>query len=263
MLPLLATGRHRLWTVEQVVAFSRYVGLVVAVFAALLVAPRATTAGWGFVRRGLRREDTSPEVLPVDVRAGVRAEPHRRRGHLRHFHGAEADEDVEVLDAQAPAKRVRRSGRLDLSVLDLVESRAVLLLLCGLLLRFLGDLVRLLPGGAVIVGDLVLVLVTFLVMRYVIYTYVPVEKVVAEVAPRMARAHAPFDQLLRVVLLSAAVVLLVTWPSQVGWQLASKALGGELREQRVLVAWACELPWLLGLTWLLVRQRLATAPASR
>jgi hypothetical protein len=119
-----------------------------------------------------------------------------------------------------------------------------------------------LPGGAVMAGDLALVLVTFLVMRRVIYTYVPLERIVQEVRPYAARAHAPFDQLMRVVLLSVALTLLATWPSQVGWQLASNALGGELRESRVLIAWACELPWLGGLTWLVVRQRLTTAPAT-
>ncbi|MDX6219220.1 MAG: hypothetical protein QOJ48_901 [Frankiales bacterium] len=242
---------------EQLVAFSRYVGLVVAVFSALLVAPRATAAGWAFARRGFRRAETE-EFTPVQVREGVRTAGHR---HLRHFHGADPTEEVEVLDADGPRRRADRR-RSDLApLLELVDSRAVLVLLTGLLLVFAGDLVRLLPDGAVLSGDLVLVAVTFLVMRHVIYTYVPVERF--EVAARLDRAHAPFDQLMRLVLLSAAVALLVTWPSQVGWQLASHSLGGRLHDQRVLVAWACELPWLLGLAWVVVRQRLAASAASR
>lgn len=237
---------------EQVVAFSRYVGLVVAVFAALLVAPRATSAAWAFARRGFRRAEEDA-FTPVRVREGVRAGGHR---HLRHFRGGDPLEEVEVLDTHGPRHRHRRRARRDLSpLLDLVDSRAVLVLLTGLLLVFAGDLVRLLPRAAVMGGDLVLVLVTFLVMRHVIYTYVPVERV--DLGRPFERAHAPFDQLMRLVLLSVAVALLATWPSQVGWQLATHSLGGQLREQRFVVAWACELPWLLGLAWLAVRQRLS------
>lgn len=241
---------------EQVVAFSRYVGLVVAVFAALLVAPRATSAAWAFARRGFRREQEE-EYTPVHVREGVHV-PGRR--HLRHFHGSDPLDEVEVLDTHGPRWRPQRS-RLELApLLDVVDSRSVLVLLTGLLLVFAGDLVRLLPGGAVLGGDLALVVVTFVVMRHVIYTYVPVERL--EVAKRLERAHAPFDQVMRLVLLSSAVALLLTWPSQVGWQLASHSLGGQLHDRRLLVAWACELPWLLGLTWVVVRQRLVTAPAT-
>lgn len=237
-------------------AFSRYVGLVVAVFAALLVAPRATTAAWAFARRGFRRAETE-ELAPVHVRPGVRTGGQR---HLRHFLGDDPLDDVEVLDTHGPRRRPDRS-RVDLApLLELVDSRAVLVLLSGLLLVFAGDLVRLLPGRAVLGGDLVLVLVTFLVMRHVIYTYVPVDRF--DLGPRLERAHAPFDQVMRLVLLSAAVALLLTWPSQVGWQLASHSLGGRLRDQRVLIAWACELPWLLALTWVVVRQRLTTSRAT-
>lgn len=242
---------------EQVVAFSRYVGLVVAGFAALLVAPRATTAAWAYARRGFRRAQHE-ELAPVEVQAVVRGSGRR---HLRHFHGADPLDEVEVLDAQAPPRQ-RERRRVDLAPLvELVDRRAVLVLLTGLLLVFAGDLVRLLPEGAVMSGDLVLVVVTFLVMRHVIYSYVPVERL--DVGRRIERAHAPFDQLMRLVLLSAAVALLLTWPSQVGWQLATHSVGGRLEDQRVLVAWACELPWLLGLTWVVVRQRLVTAPARR
>ncbi|MCU1599357.1 MAG: hypothetical protein JWO22_66 [Frankiales bacterium] len=241
---------------EQVVAFSRYVGLVVAVFAALLVAPRATSAAWAYARRGFRAA-TEVDFTPVRVREGVRTDGQR---HLRHFHGDDPLDQVEVLDTHGPRHRTRRA-RLELApALELVDSRAVLVLLTGLLLVFAGDLVRLLPGGAVMTGDLVLVVVTFLVMRHVIYTYVPVERL--DLGRPLERAHAPFDQVMRLVLLSVAVTLLATWPSQVGWQLASHSLGGELRDQRVVVAWACELPWLLGLAWFVARQRVAaTSPA--
>lgn len=235
---------------EQVVAFTRYVGLVVAVFAALLVAPRATTAAWAFARRGFRRAEVDTYV-PVEVAAGVRT---TGSGHLRHFRGGDAHDDIEVLDTHGTRRRRRSDERhaLDLAPLvELVDRRAVLVLLTGLLLAFAGDLVRLMPGRGVLVGDLVLVLATFLVMRHVIYTYVPIERL--DLGRRLERAHAPFDQLLRVVLLSAAVTVLVTWPSQVGWQLASHSV---LHQQRVLVAWACELPWLLGLMWVAARQRL-------
>jgi hypothetical protein len=117
--------------------------------------------------------------------------------------------------------------------------------------------------SAVLAGDLVLVLVTFLVMRSVIYAFVPLERWAEAVRPHVTRAHAPFDQVLRLVLLATAVTLLATWPSQVGWQLATSTLGGQMRDARVLVAWACELPWLMGLTWLAVRHRLATASPAR
>ena len=242
---------------EQVVAFSRYVGLVVAVFAALLVAPRATTAAWAFARRGFRRAEIE-ELAPVQVQAVVRGSGRR---HLQHFHGDDPLDEVEVLDTHGPRWRPDRRGPDLAPLVELVDRRAVLVLLTGLLLAFAGDLVRLLPGGAVMTGDLVLVVVTFLVMRHVIYSYVPVERL--DLGSRLERAHAPFDQLMRLVLLSAAVALLLTWPSQVGWQLASHSLDGRLHDQRVLVAWACELPWLLGLTWVVVRQRLTTAPATR
>jgi hypothetical protein len=48
----------------------------------------------------------------------------------------------------------------------------------------------------------------------------------------------------------------------VGWQLASHSLGGQLHDQRLVVAWACELPWLLGVSWILVRHRVAASPAT-
>jgi hypothetical protein len=240
--------------VEQVVAFSRYVGLVVAVFAALLVAPRATAAAWAFARRGFRRA-TVEEFTPVHVRPGVRTSSH---GHLRHFRGEDPLDEVEVLDTHGPRHGTARSLPDLGPVVELVSSRAVLVLLSGLLLVFAGDLVHLLPAKAVLGGDLALVAATFLVMRQVIYSYVPLERL--DLGRRLERAHAPFDQLMRVVLLSAAVTLLLTWPSQVGWQLASHSL---LHDERMLVAWACELPWLLGLTWLVCRQRLATSPATR
>ncbi len=241
---------------EQVVAFSRYVGLVVAVFAALLVAPRATSAAWAFARRGFRVAEED-DVTPVRVREGVRTGGPR---HLQHFHGDSPLDEVEVLETHGPRHRTRRD-RPDLApLLELVDSRAVLVLLTGLLLVFAGDLVQSLPGGAVMGGDLVLVVITFLVMRHVIYTYVPVERI--DLGRPLERAHAPFDQLMRLVLLSVAVTLLATWPSQVGWQLATHSLGGELHDNRVLIAWACELPWLLGIAWFLVRLRLgATSPA--
>jgi hypothetical protein len=249
--------------VEEVEAFSRWVGLVVAVFAGVLVAPRATAASWGFLRRGLRRVTAEQPDLPVVVREGVRTEPARQRGHLRHFHGPAPHDDVEVLDTEAPPRRPRRrpAATSVAALTAVVESRAVLLLLSGLLLRFFGDLLAVLPEPAVIVGDLVLVLLTFLVLRHVVYTYVPVAQVVEVVAPRVARAHAPFDQILRLVLLSVAAVLLVTWPSQVGWQLAQRSFGTDLDQARPVVAWACELPWLLGLAWLVVRSRLREQPA--
>ena len=233
---------------EEVVAFTRWVGLVVALFAALLVAPRVTSALWFHLRRGFRPVEDDVLPTPVHVREGV---------------PLDREDDAEVLDTHTARRRNRHARRFDVGwLLELVESRAALVLVTGVVLVFAGDLVRLLPGGAVLAGDLVLVLVTFLVMRHVVYSYVPVERLVEGVRPYAARAHAPFDQLLRVVLLGVALTLLVTWPSQVGWQLASSGLGGGLRDQRVLVAWACELPWLLGLTWFVARQRLATAPAT-
>lgn len=232
---------------EQVVAFTRYVGLVVAVFAALLVAPRATAAAWAFARRGFRRAEVD-EYVPVEVAAGVRT---TGSGHLRHFRGDDPHDDIEVLETHGEHRREERRRWEVAPLVELVDRRAVLVLLTGLLLAFAGDLVRLLPGRGVLGGDLVLVALTFLVMRNVIYTYVPVERL--DLGHRLERAHAPFDQLLRLVLLSAAVTVLVTWPSQVGWQLASHSV---LHQQRVLVAWACELPWLLGLMWVAARQRL-------
>jgi hypothetical protein len=248
--------------VEQVVAFSRWVGLVVAVFAALLLAPHGTSALWRRAKHGFRRIDDDPLHTPVHVREGVRSAGRR---HLQHFHGTDPLDEAEVIDTHARQRRRRRHvRRFDVGwVVDLVDSRAALVLVVGLLLVFAGDLVQLLPGGAVLAGDLGLVAVTFLVMRQVIYTYVPVERVVEAVRPRVARAHAPFDQVLRLVLLATAVTLLVTWPSQVGWQLATNTLGGQLRDSRAVIAWACELPWLMGLTWLVVRQRLATASPAR
>ncbi len=247
---------------QQVLAFSRYVGLVVAVFAALLVAPHVTAEAWHRAKRGFRRVDDDALPTPVHVREGVRTPGTR---HLRHFHGADPLEEAEVLDTHGAARRrPGHAARFELGwATDLVDSRAALVLLVGLLLVFAGDLLRALPGGAVLAGDLVLVLVTFLVMRRVVYAFVPVERVVAAVRPHVARAHAPFDQVLRLVLLATAVTLLATWPSQVGWQLATSTLDGRLRDSRAVIAWACELPWLMGLTWLAVRQRLATAPATR
>jgi hypothetical protein len=249
--------------VQQVVAFSRWVGLVVAVFAALLLAPPVTSELWHRAKRGFRPLDDDPLHTPVHVREGVRTAGRR---HLQHFHGSDPLDEAEVLDTHAIQRRRRRHvQRLDVGwLLELVDRRAALVLVAGLLLVFAGDLLRLLPGGAVMAGDLVLVALTFLVMRHVIYTYVPVERVAEAVRPHVVRAHAPFDQVLRVVLLAIAVTLLVTWPSQVGWQLATNTLGGRLRDSRVVIAWACELPWLMGLTWLVVRQRLTTAsPATQ
>src|SRR4051812_20067343 len=104
MVPLPGVARRRrgapsLGPVEQVAAFTRYVGLVVAVFAALLVAPAATTAAWAFARRGFRRAATD-EFTPVEIREGVRASgrpagPTARRGHLQHFRGEDPLDVVE------------------------------------------------------------------------------------------------------------------------------------------------------------------------
>jgi hypothetical protein len=252
---------------SEIEEFSRYVGLVVLGFAVVLVSPRATAGAWDALRRGFRRPHEDDLDVPVVVHEVAAPTPRRRHLHLRHLHGPLPDEHVEVLDAAArvhgePLRAALRRGRALAG--QAVESRAVLLLLCGLVLRFLGDLVALLPGPAVLAGDLVLVAVTFLVMRRVVYSYVPQQRRdrTAAAADRGGRAHAPFDQILRLVLLSAALVLLVTWPSQLGWQLAEESFGGELGHAAPVVAFACELPWLLAMTWVAVRPRLRPTRAA-
>ncbi len=237
---------------SQLAQFSRYVGLVVLIGAAILLAPRATVAVWtGFARRvrsaaGWRPGTTvraERRVLPVDVRVVVRLS--RPSG--------------EVLEGSAPHRPFHEVWELSREVL---EAGAVVLALVGVVLRSLGSTVDLLPEPAVIAADLLLVLATFLVLRRVVRDYPAVPSLVLPARrrsgrPVTARTVGRLDHALSLVVLTAGGFVLLVWPSQLGLHLASAAYGDKPLAG-LLVGWACELPWLVVVGHVLARQ----APAG-
>jgi hypothetical protein len=238
---------------SKVAEFSRYVGLVVLISAAILLAPRATVAAWagltGWIRS--RCEDVvawrpgtmpaEPRTVPVDIRIPARL--------------GRAHPDAELLEHAAtgsPREALRELWGLSREV---VESGAVALAVGGVLLRWSGGLVEVLPEIAVFTGDLLLVLATFLVMQRVIRHY-PAELLPSVRSPRRARASrlpavaAPspsgrLDHAVTLVLQAVVLFVALAWPSELGRELARVFGPGSGSGTTVVVAWACELPWLL------------------
>jgi hypothetical protein len=250
---------------NPVVEFSRYVGLVVLVTTTVLLAPRATVGIWGAAGRWLRerwetarRGPVCHPTVPVEIRVPrTRARPHG---------------DVELLE---PSYRslplVAEISRMRSLLIDLVESRALVLAGSGLLLRHLGEVVAQLPKAVVMTGDLLLVLATFLVMRSVIRDY-PQEYLPrrAPAQPRRRVGARPdvgtavgVQNPAVLLLMALGLVVLLAWPSQLGQQVAaSRFSAAEVGRAGPLVALACELNWLLLVTWALTPKRLRRAPQA-
>jgi hypothetical protein len=233
---------------SQLAQFSRYVGLVVLVSAAILLAPRATVAVWagftGWLRSvvGWRPGTTVRSVqraVPVDVRVVVR---------LSHPHG-------EVIEGSLPRRPVREVWHLTREVL---EAGAVLLALLGVVLRSLGNAVDLLPEQAVLAADLLLVLATFLVLQRVVRDYPVVPSLGLPMRRRnervgVIRSAGRLDHAMSLVVMTAGGFVLLAWPSQLGLHLASLVYG-DRPLPRLLIGWACELPWLVVVGHLLARR---------
>lgn len=237
---------------SKIAEFSRYVGLVVVLSAAILLAPRATVAAWagltGWVRS--RWEDVTtwrprtmraePHAVPVEIQIPVR----RTRAHP----------EAELLEPQAaesPREAARALWGLGREVL---EAGALALAVAGLAVRSAGRLVEVLPEPAVFAGDLLLVLATFVVMQRVIRDY-PAHLLPALRHPRRPRpqrvpaAARParagrLDHALTLSLQTVAVFVTLAWPSELGRELAGTFGPHAAPGTAAVVAWACELPWL-------------------
>jgi hypothetical protein len=232
---------------SQLAQFSRYVGLVVLISAAILLAPRATVAVWagftGWARSvvGWRPGSTSvseQRTLPVDVRVVVR---------LTRPHG-------EVIEGSLPQRPVRELWRLTREVL---ETGAVLLAVVGVALRSLGSTVDLLPEPAVMAADLLLVLATFLVLQRVVRDYPALPSRILPISRSrrigLSRSAGRLDHAMSLVVMTAGGFVLLAWPAQLGLHLASLGYGDQALP-RLLVSWACELPWLVLVGHVLARQ---------
>jgi hypothetical protein len=240
---------------NQVIAFSRYIGLVVVVCALVLLAPRATVGAWASLVRSARsswhsvriwRPGTVPateQLVPVEISVGDRrtADP----GEVMHVHG--------LPKAWAAARELAGLMR------DALEGRALLLAVAGLALRTTSQLVAQLPRAAVLTGDLLLVLGAFLVMQRTIRTYP------AELLPVLRRAMLPLRvtgrpgvrrgtqlrSMLQLAVMAPAFLLLLAWPGEIGRFIAEKQFTGP--GTTVITVWACELPWLVAVAWFLAR----------
>lgn len=240
---------------SKVAEFSSYVGLVVLISAMVLLSPRATVAACAGTTRWVRsrcqdlvtwRPRTvrqEPRSLPVEVHVGVR----------RNHHG-------EVLEPSAPegvrraTREVWRLGR------EVLEVGALVLAVIGILLRIAGSLVDVLPPVAVFVGDVGVVVATFLVMQRVI-RYYPAELLPSARFPRRSRpvrVAAPpvalrrsgrLNHAIELVALTVVLLELLTWPSQLAMHLAGS--GREGAGAQLAVGWASELLWLVAVGWVL------------
>lgn len=240
---------------SDVAAFSSYIGLVVLVFALVLLAPRLTVSAW------------------VGLLAAVRGRLHA----LRHWRPGtvvatpeEIVVEVTVGDRRAsdPDEVLEQHGHLHLRELprlaaEALEGHAVALAVAGLALRVAGASVDRLPGPVVFAGDMLLVLGAFLVMQRTIRDF-PEEwlpRLAALVRPeRMAArreqaVRGRTRHLLEMAVLAPAFGLLLAWPVEIGRAVARAQFTGP--QDRVLVVWACELPWLIGLVWFLARPLVA------
>lgn len=240
---------------NEVVAFSRYVGLVVVVCALVLIAPRATVGAWAAVVRSVRagwhgvrtwRPGTvvaTEQLVPVEITVGD------RRG----------SDPGEVMHHQGLPRTWAAVRELAGLLRDVLEGRALLLAVAGLALRATSDLVARLPRPAVLTGDLLLVLGAFLVLQRTVRTY-PDELLPAlrrAVLPRRVpgradvRRGAQLRSLLQLAVLAPAFLLLLAWPGEIGRFVAEKQFTGP--GTTVITVWACELPWLVGVAWFLAR----------
>jgi len=249
--------------VTEVAQFSSYIGLVVLISAVVLLAPRATVAAWAtfcswwrsrwqntraWRPRTVRAE---PRALPVDVRVGARFHRH----------------DPEVLEPEAPEGARRAARQLWWLSREVVEVGAVLLAVVAVLLRSAGSLVDLLPEPAVLAGDLSLVLATFLMMARIIRDY-PADLLPSVRFPRRqhpgrvlavpVRRRGRLDHALGLVALAVGLLVLLAWPSELGQYLGERRFGSP--RAGALVAWALELPWLVTLAGVLLRES-STLPA--
>ena len=239
------------FVMSKVAEFSSYIGLVVVIFALVLLAPRLTVSAWvgllGSLRSRLHalrhwRPGTvvaEPEQIVVEVSVGDRRT---------------SDPD-EVLEQHGHLHLRELPGL----VTEALEGHAVALAVAGLGLRLAGASVDALPGPAVFAGDLLLVLGAFLVMQRTIRDFPE------EWLPRLAALARPHRvaagreqqvrsrarHLVEMAVLAPAFGLLLAWPVEIGRAVARAQFTGP--QDRVLVVWACELPWLVALVWFLAR----------
>lgn len=249
--------------VSKVAEFSSYVALVVLISTTVLLSPRATVRAWaGFtgwlhsrwqdvVTWRPRTQRAEPAALPVDVRVGA----------LAHGH------DPEVLEPETPEGPRQAAHALWWLSREVLEGGALALAVIAVLLRSAGQLVDLLPEPAVLTGDLLLVLATFVMMQRIIRDY-PSELLPSVRFPRRThpgrtptsrvRRKGRLDHALELVVLSVGLLVLLTWPAQLGRYVGELRFGSA--EAGVLVAWALELPWLLAVCGCFLRE--ARVPAA-
>lgn len=241
---------------SEVAAFSRYVGLVVVLFAMALVVPRMTVAAWNGLLAGIRSRWRSilawrpgtivaeRHVVPVEVRVGERR-------------ASDADELLEA--GGLPGLR-HATSEIWFLARERLEAGALALAALGLLLRTFGSLLQELPEGLVLTADLLLVLGAFLIMQRTIRDY-PISELPQRLAD-LVRPHRVAGKavdrpagrarhLLEMVVLAPAFLALLAWPVEIGRFVAEKQFTGP--QSTVLVVWACELPWLVAVAWWLAR----------
>ena len=243
---------------SKVAEFSSYVGLVVLISSLVLISPRATVRVWagmtGWVRSRFqelrswrpRTVRLEPPPLPVEIQVGV---PH-----------GQTEDDREVLE-QAEPEGVRRASRqLWHTSRELVEFGSLALAGIGILLRLAGSFVEVLPPPAVFVGDVGVVVATFLVMQRVIRCY-PTDLLPSvrfgrrDRATRVAaplvttRESGRLDHAVQLVALTVVLLELLTWPSQLAVHLAGAGLHST--GARVAVGWAAESVWLIIIVWVM------------
>ncbi len=241
---------------NEVVAFTRMVGLVVVLCALVLLAPRATVGAWAATVRGLRagwhalrtwRPGTvvaAEHVVPVEVTVVT---------------GRPRGEHDEVMDAGGLPRLVHALRELWSMAVEVLQGSALLLAVTGLAIRLAPSVVGQLPAPVVLGGDLLLVLGAFFVMQRTIQNY-PDEWLPAlrrAVLPERikgredTRAGGRLRHIGEMVALAPAFLALLAWPTEIGRFLAEKQFTGP--QSTVLVVWACELPWLVAVAWFLAR----------
>ncbi len=239
---------------SRVAQFTSYVGLVVLIAALVLLAPRLTVTAWiGLVRsirtswhRALTWRPGTTAAEPSDLQVEVTVGDRR---------ASAPDEVLEADGVPTPLHAVRELWAM---AREALEAGALVLAISGLLLRVTSVLVAQLPEPVVLASDLLLVVGTFLVMQRVIRDFPPT-LLAAYLRPSPERTAAlPGRRIqgrarhsLEMLLLAPGFLALVAWPVEIARFVAEKQFTGP--RDTVIVVWACELPWLLGLAWFLAR----------
>lgn len=257
---------------SRVAEFSSYVGLIVLISALILVSPRATVAVWGALLAWLRgRGQDLHAWRPRTVRQERRSLPVEVHVGPNDVHRSPHGELLEPPAPEGVGYAVRELWRI---ARELLEAGALVLAVTGILLRLAGTLVNQLPPVAVFLGDVGVVVATFLVMRRVIRCF-PAELLPSVRFPRSSRpvrVTAPpmapprsgrLDHAVQLVALTVVLLELLTWPSQLAGYLTGARLSGA--GDQLAVGWAAELLWVVAIAWVLTwdsRPRIVSVTAD-